>query len=184
VTALADAQVGDLVFCHSEGIVGHGIRLVERFRRDWVPSSLAPSTEAPGDDWNHVAVLMGCNGEAGHPWSWTVGQAEAHGVTVGASLEDIAPGGKYEVVALPTGVDRVRVAAFVKSQVGSRYGFVTIASILITLLTPRFLNVMLPGTWICSAVAGEAMRYGGWLRSWGDIYTVSPAELWMAVHAR
>lgn len=179
--SLADANPGDIVFCHSAGIVGRAIRLAEFFRRDWYESKLGiTATERPGDFWNHVAVLSSVHGMPYDPAHWTVIQAEGKGV-VSATLDTVAPGGRYEIVRLPNGVDATKVIRFMGAQTGSHYGFITIASILVTLLSPRFYNVMLPGTWICSAVAAEAMRYGGWLHNWGDVYQVSPAQTWMAL---
>jgi hypothetical protein len=156
---LEAATAGDLVRCHSKGVVGRGIRWAEwiRWRR--------------GSEWNHFAWLD--HDEAG----WIVGQAEARGVTINSALADVAPGGSYEIVPLPAGVDRAKALEFLRAQVGRRYGFVTIASILLTILGPSFLNVMVPDTWICSAVAAEGLRAGGWIHPWGDIYQVTPAQL-------
>jgi hypothetical protein len=71
---------------------------------------------------------------------------------------------------------------FMRWQIGRSYGFLTIASILATIVVPfRWFNVMLPNTWVCSAVAGEGLRYAGWYHSWPDIYQVSPAELWEGI---
>ena len=159
-------QAGDLVFCHSKGLVGKGIRLAEwiRFRR--------------GDMYNHVAIV-----DTQVPGSddWFVIQAEARGVTNLGRLSSIAPGGDYIVLPLPAGCDASKVIEFASDQVGRSYGFLTIASILVTLLSPKFVNVMLPNTWICSAVSAEALRFGGWYHTWPDIYQVNPAELWEAV---
>ena len=163
VTA-AGASPGDLVFCTSKGIVGRAIRLAERLR--W----------RGGDAYNHVAILLEPVG-----FDWRIIQAEARGVTDTGLLSTVAPGGSYVIVPLPTGVSHDRVLAFARAQVGRRYGFLTIVSVLATVLSPRFVNVMLPDTWICSAVAGESVRFGGWLHSWPDVYQVSPAQLWEAL---
>lgn len=77
--------------------------------------------------------------------------------------------------------DRERTVTFARAQVGHKYGFVTIASIVITLFTPGFINVMLPNVWICSALAAESIRFGNWLHDWPDIYLVTPAQLWCAL---
>lgn len=156
-------QAGDLVFCHSSGIVGRAIRLAERLR--W----------RPGSFYNHVALLSEAVGD-----DWRVIQAEGKGVTDTALLSSVVPGGTYAVFTCPA--DRAKVLEFAHAQVGRRYGFLTIASIVVTLLSPQFLNVMLPDTWICSAVAAESLRAGGWLRNWDDIYQVSPAQLWDTLH--
>lgn len=160
----AEASPGDLVFCHSKGFIGRAIRLAERLR--W----------RGGDAYNHVAVLSEPAG-----FDWRIIQAEAHGVTSNGLLSTVAPGGSYEIIPLPAGISHDRVLAFARAQEGRRYGFLTIASIVVTLLAPRFVNVMLPDTWICSAVVGESIRFGGWLHSWPDVYQVSPAQLWEAL---
>jgi hypothetical protein len=162
-------QAGDLVFCHSKGLVGKGIRLAEwlRFRK--------------GDKWNHVAIIDRPVVDGRPDYDWYVIQAEAHGVTNTGKLSTIAPGGDYIVLPLPRAADAAKVIEFATAQVGRRYGFVTIVSILVTLLSPKFFNVMLPNTWICSAVAAESLRYAGWYHSWDDVYQVNPSEFWESV---
>jgi hypothetical protein len=170
------AEPGDLVFCHSTGIIGKGIRFAERFRRD-----RKDAKEEPGAFWNHVAVLDGCWGkDRSDPAFWTVLEASARGVVV-TSMQSAVGRGSFDVVRLPTAANPRSVVKFMRTQTGSHYGFLTLLSILLTLFTPRFVNIMLPGTWICSAVAGEGMRFAGWLKNWPDIYQVSPAQLWIAV---
>ena len=155
---LATALPGDLIFCRGSGIVSRAIRLAERIR--W----------RAGSKWNHVAVL-----EAKSLAGWTVVQAGGRGVT-STPLSAMAPGGGYVVVPAPE-TCREDVVAFARAQVGSQYGYLTIASIVVTLLSPNFVNVMLPNTWICSALAAESLRAGGWVHNWPDVYQVSPAAL-------
>jgi len=165
---------GDLVFCYGKGAVAWGIRMAERFRRDWRNAS-----EARGDKFDHVAIV-----EAPLPdGDWTLIQALGSGVVADAPGKPsrLSHYDRYSVVACPG--DRSRTVAFARAQIGRPYGFVTIASILVTLLTPYFINVMLPETWICSALAGESIRFGAWLHSWPDIYQVSPAQLWCGLEA-
>ncbi len=164
---LDEAKPGDLVFCHSTGIISRAIRLAERLR--W----------RGGAAYNHVAVL-----DEKRLDGWTVIQAEARGVTRGAKLASVAPGGSYVVLAAPAGTDRTAVLAFARAQVGRRYGFLTIASALVTILLPSFLDVMLPDTWICSALTAESWRCGGWVHNWPDLYQVSPAELLLAAEPK
>ena len=163
----SEFQSGDLVFCHSKGFVGKSIRFIQHLHGD--------------DDWeyNHVALLneKQANGD------WAVIQAEAHGVTSDKLLSSVAPGGFYEVVALPQGVDRDKVLEFARAEVGCEYGFITIASIVFTLWTPNAINVIKGNTWICSALAGEALRAGGWIHKWPDVYQVRPAQLLSALPA-
>ena len=156
---------GDLVFCHSTGIMGKAIRLGEwiRFRK--------------GSAWNHVAVLDRQVDE-----KWYVIQAEAHGVTNDKTLDSIAPGGRYQVVSPPAGCDRTRLLSFAQSQVGSKYGWLSILSLVFDLLTPDwFPAVRRKNTWICSALSMECCRAAGWIHSWNDIYIVTPAQAWLAV---
>ena len=151
-------NAGDLAFFDSPGAISRAIRIAEWFR--W----------RKGDHWNHVAILDEDSD------GWTIIEAEGRGVTRGNKLA-----GNYEIVPLPEGVDPQKVLEFARAQVGRQYGFLTIASIVLTIISPKFINVMLPDTWICSALAAESLRCGGWIHNFGDIYQVSPAELWDAL---
>jgi hypothetical protein len=138
-----------------------------------------------GCRWNHVAVLadpvMIRNAHRKtYVADWTLIQATGKGVVEQGQLCHMD---NYEIVPLPEGVDGAKVIEFARAQVGKKYGFLTILSIVVTLGSPKFVNVMLPNTWICSAVAAESLRYGGWLHNWGDLYQVSPAELYDALYA-
>lgn len=162
-------MAGDVGFCHSPGIVGKAIRWGEwlRFRK--------------GSYYNHTFTLDEWHEENGG--YWTVIQAEAHGVTNTRTIEEATGGGSYIILNKPAGVSTAKQLAFLRAQVGQKYGFFTIGSIITTLLAPKFINVMLPNTWICSAVAAEGMRAGGWLHNWPDIYQVNPAQLFEALSA-
>lgn len=157
---LSTAIAGDLVFCYNTSLVGRAIRLAERLR--W----------RSGSSYNHVAILD--NKTAG---SWTLIEAVGRGVTRGSPLTSSDRKNGYVIVPLPEGTCREDVLAFARAQVGTKYGYLTLVSILVTLFSPKFVNVMLPNTWICSALAGESLRCGGWIHTFGDIYQVSPAEL-------
>lgn len=165
---LANAHPGTLVFCHSKGQIGFGIRLVQRIARD------------PQWETNHVAILDRQD-PAGQ---WYVIQAEARGVTNDKRLDDITPGGYYVLLDPPPGVDVKGMLNFARNQVGTEYGFLTIVSILVTIYIPgHVVNVMLSDTWICSALAAECLRAGGWIHSWPDIYQVRPSQLQEAITA-
>lgn len=150
---------GDLVFCRGTSYVARAIQLVQSWR--------SPKADAR---WNHVAILYEEN-----DGDWTLISAGGHGVKV-AYLSDTAD--TYEIVACPTGAKKV--VEFALSQVGHRYGFLTIASIVLNVITPKRIGLRKPGTWICSALAAGALWYGGWPESewWDDIYQVSPADLY------
>jgi hypothetical protein len=152
------ADPGDIVFMHGSDLVGRAIRLAERIRFH------------SGATYNHVAIL-----DADTAVGWTVIQAGGRGVTRGALL----PADHYMIVTLPPGVDRTDVLAFARAQVGVRYGFIDIASILFNLLTPRAIRIDIrrDGTLICSALGALSLLAGGWLHPIRDYYQCSPAEL-------
>ena len=125
---------------------------------------------------------------------WTVLQAEARGVTgttnTGAShdarpLASVAPDGWVRILRPPTTVNAARTLWFARGEVGADYGFLTVVSTGFDILTPSWfhLPVRRPGTWICSALASEALRYGGWCSRWPDIYQVTPAQAMAALLA-
>lgn len=161
---------GDLVFCNGTGFLSRAIRLAEwlRFRK--------------GSKFNHVAILYKpySSSDGIAAGGWTVIQAEARGVTCTKTLDDLRKKGDTFTV-VHTDCLAEKIVDFAHGEVGRKYGFLTIISVLVSLFTPKFVNVMLPNTWICSALAGEALRAGGWVHSWPDVYQVNPAELWEAL---
>ena len=153
---------GDIVFAHSNGIVGRAIRFAERLR--W----------RKGSHWNHACIISRVD-DKGVAY---VIQADIRGVTE-ALLGSV---GEYTLLEPPC--DRAKVLEFTNKQVGSKYGLLSIVSIIIDILTPEwFPAIRRDDTWICSAVTGEALRYAGWLQPWGDIYTVTPSQLWSALES-
>ena len=74
---------------------------------------------------------------------------------------------------------------FAQAQVAAkaRYSLGSILSIAFDIITPNwFPEVRRDNTWICSALVGEALRFGGWLHCWGSVYCVTPAQLFDALH--
>jgi len=108
-------------------------------------------------------------------------QAEARGVTSVRTLAEVCPGGHYVLVKSPSKVSNARTLAFARNEVGSKYGFFTIASIVLNLLSPEWMTFRWTNSWICSAVSAEALRFGGWLQRWPDIYQVTPQQLYDAL---
>lgn len=171
---LEDVQPGDVGLCHSTGMVGLGIRIVQRLNE---PAEYAT--------YNHAFVFS----QRAAPTSvrageWMVCQAEAKG-TVLSFLNDVAPGGSYVAISadsfetvdnLP--IDRARIVAAAKDRLGMHYGFVEIASILASDLTPRFMHIDFsrPSTLICSAYAARSLEGGGALIR-GNPLVTSPANL-------
>jgi len=160
---------GQIGFCHSTNIFGKAIRFGERLRF------------RHGNFWNHVFIISDEIDSTGEP---LIIQAISKGVDGSRPLSQVAPGGRYQVLELPAGVDAAKVLAFAKSQIGSGYGYVSIASIVLQILMPRWfpmLTVRSRSTWICSALGAESARAGGWVYSWPDIYSVVPSELYAAL---
>ncbi len=107
-------------------------------------------------------------------------QAEMKGVTYDATWEDtLARATASFVVAPPGYVDLRKVVQFGEFYVGTEYGLGTDVGIGIDMVTwnwvPSVRGVRVDSI-ICSALGSEALRYGGWLHHWTDIYTVTPPQ--------
>lgn len=160
-------EAGDIVLCHSKGIIAKAIRFAEKHaggRRN--------------AKWNHVAVL---NYQVGT--EWFIIQAEAKGVTDGRTLYSVAPGGEYEIIGLPEEVDREKFLDFARSQVGDSYGFLTILSCALDMYLPAAICLRKSKTWICSGLVAGALWFAGFkpAQKWPDLYTVTPSEIAQAV---
>ena len=160
----ATPKPGSIGVAHTPGAMGLLIRVGEaiRFHR--------------GSNWNHAFIVSDQVNENGSPY---IIQAQIRGVTDSMALEELP--GTYKILPMPKGVNRARVLQFAKAQVGIRYGILTIASIAIDILTWNWFPSFRAGrkqSWICSALAFESLRFGGYLRNVVDIYEVTPAELY------
>lgn len=160
---------GDLVVCHSKGIIGAGIRWSQRHMGDNQYST-----------WNHVAIVDRIyNSYDDETPQCLVIQAEAKGVTDNHSLDSIAPGGKYEIIPLPVQVDRSKFLEFVRFQVGEKYGYLSILSCALDMFLPESICLRKSSTWICSGLVAAGLMYAGFkpALAWPDLYTVVPAEI-------
>jgi len=157
-------QTGDLVFCHTTGLIGRAIRVAQYFDGDGKFSK-----------WNHVAILDRQDSDG----KWFVIQAEPKGVTDDKYLDDVAPGGNYEIVPLPQGCDRSKFLEFARFQVGFSYGFITIFSCAIDILLPNSICLRKANSWICSGLAAGSLWFAGFepAKSWPDLYTRTPAQI-------
>jgi hypothetical protein len=161
---------GDIVVCHSQGFIGAAIRTGERLR--------SPSKDA---FWNHCAIVV--EPVDGIP---RVVQAVGAGVEYGW-LKDLGYGDDVHVLAhkdfpalTDAGIDPRSVVAAAHSLVGTHYGFLTILSIALNLLTPkwiRFPSFRRSNTFICSAAASWCLLAGGGNIQTYDIYSVMPSEV-------
>lgn len=166
---MSQPSPGSIGFCHSTNIISRAIRLGERLRF------------RKGDFWNHAFIISDEVGDNGEP---LIIQAIAKGVDGSRPLSTVAPGGKYEVVALPDGVDGKKVVEFAKAQIGDAYGYLSIFSTALKIIMPRWLPlpyIRTASSWYCSALAAESARAGGWLHKWPDVYDVVPSELYAAL---
>ena len=111
-------EAGQIGFAHTKGVMGKLIRLGE-----WV-------SFRKGDQWNHAFVIDRV--ENGTPY---VLQATLKGVTNTATLDEVAPGGKYVVIPAPEVVMPREMLYFARKQVGLRYGYWTIIAITIDIVT-------------------------------------------------
>ena len=160
-------QAGDIGFAHSDGIIGKAIRLGEAMR--------GSKNDAR---WNHAFVLYKMTDDG---TDWYIIQAEAKGVTCDKLLSQVAGlTGHYEIIPLDSRTDRASLLSFAHSQVGSKYGYVSIASCVFDILLPDSICLRKSGTWICSGLVMAALTYGTtpgiseYVKK--DIYTTTPAE--------
>ena len=156
-------KAGDLVLCHSTGILGRAIRIAEKRLQN-----------SQFSEWNHIAILdREVDGE------WYVIQAEAHGVTNDKKLSSVAPGGRYEVIPLPAGVNVDKVLTFARAQVGDAYSWLSILSCAFDMWLPQAICFRRGDTWICSGLAAAALWFGGFEKMvhLNDVYTCTPAEI-------
>jgi hypothetical protein len=158
---------GDLVLCHSKGLIGAGIR--------WAQRSMRHDPTKTWWQYNHVAVL---NADMGNG-DWTIYQAEARGVTDYRLLSTVAPGGCYKVIPLPDHVDRGLFIKFLSEQVDKHYGYLSILSCFVDMILPDKVCLRRSDTWICSGLVAGALWFGGFKGAfaWPDLYTVTPAEI-------
>jgi hypothetical protein len=153
-------QPGDIGFAHNRGIMGKLIRVGE-----WL--------QLRNSEWNHAFVVSRV--VDGVPF---IIQATLKGV-IESPLRTVAPGGSEITFAPPAGVDRDKVVAFAQSQLGNEYGVLTIAAIAIDIVSWNWVPSLRGArkqSWICSGLTCEALRFGGWLHDWIDIYDVTPQQ--------
>ena len=152
-------QPGDIGFSRTTTISGRLIRLGE-----WLKGRRA--------EYNHAFVVDRIQNGVVY-----IIQAKFHGVTDSMDLRDLP--GTYMIMAPPSEVDRDKLLAFVRAQVGAKYSFLTILSIAFDILTwnwvPSVMNSY-RASWICSGLVCEGLRYGGWLHPWINLYCVTPQQ--------
>lgn len=101
-------------------------------------------------------------------------EALGRGVTAGNISK--STGSDYVYVRIEaTDPDRAEMAAFAHEQIGWQYGVLTIASIVLSLLTTARLRFGLLGTEICSGLVARMLERGTYI--WVDPASIMPADL-------
>lgn len=182
---MSDLTPGDILLTRATGVVPALIRFGERVRyQGWwraVGHLLQKAVgvaqpDGPGDPWyvSHAAVFVG-DGQ--------LIEALAHGLT----LTPLSRYTGHETVTVPlaalvpdvTGADRTRAVRFAHTQLErhDRYGWLSIASIILQLVTPARLDVSWDGALICSAFAAQCLEHAGVTLPTRSSLTTMPADL-------
>ena len=157
-----EIKPGYIGFSRTTGLLGKLIQTGEKWKF--------------GDgEYNHAFVVVSLGSNYNDVW---IVQATLKGVIL-SRLEDLFPTtSEILIVPPPKGTDLYKVVDFANAQIGAPYGLLSDICIGVDILTPVwFWSVRRNGTWICSALAAEALRYGGMLENWPDIYGVTPTQL-------
>lgn len=177
---------GDLLLTRSHGTIGSLIRFGERIRyHGWwnalrhgaahlVGAAAEPELDDPA--WcNHVAVYVG---------DGMLIEALAAGLTL-TRADKYAPG-DYRIARLEAAdravgpFERQNAVAYARAQLArhSRYGWLSIASIVLQLLTPLRLDVSWDGAVICSAFAAQCWEHAGIILPTRSALTTMPSDFW------
>lgn len=164
---IGELRVGDVGFARTKGIMGRLIRAGE-----WLKFRIC--------DFNHTFVVVGTGETAEDTW---IVQAELRGVSLRRLSEILPAAEEIWYVSPPKEANPLKVAEFSLRQLGAPYGLLTIGCISIDILTPDwFISFRRNGSWICSALTAESLRYAGWLADFDDIYIITPTGLWKALN--
>ena len=169
-----EAHPGDAVFCSGGGFVDRAIQLGQKLRR-----------LGSYGKWNHVAWLDSPVLDAdGKVVDWVLGQALSNGVQIGQLLSvrgsgvEIVPLDAFPTIIPGAKLDRATHLATLRAEVGVKYGWLTIASIVVTILTPKWVrfDFRRDNTFICSGLFSWGLHSAGGLVT-NDIYQRLPGEV-------
>ena len=175
---------GDVILVRSHGPIGSLIRFGERVRYlGWLVALLwlvkcilrIARPDEPTDPWwvSHAAVCVG-DGlvEAQAAGLQAVPLSKYDGAeTVVVRLADLRPD--------VTTADRSRLVLFARAQLAlhGRYGWLSIGSIVLQLITPLRLDVSWDSALTCSAFAAQCLEHAGVLLATRSSLTTMPADL-------
>lgn len=154
---------GDLMFVHRHGPVAWIIQIGQ---------SIRPSLR-PWRRLTHVAVILDPS---------TVIEARAHGV-VRRPLSEYAARDRIIVHTRLTSIDQAQAIAYVRAQLGERYGVLTFLGTGLRMLTPgRGLWFGGDATQICSGLAATMLERGWFVFPGVVAASMCPAELARSLH--
>ena len=156
------AQPGDFLLTHSTGLYGILIRFGEGLRY-W-------GKDAIYAHWSHAAIFADDHGNIIEALG---GGVQKRNVTVYKDTE-------YVVVHLPddTGTtDREQAVEFARHCLHDSYGWLTILSIGITLITGSGINFSIDGQQICSALVARCIERIGEIFTENEPWHLMPADL-------
>jgi len=146
---------GDFLLTHSAGVVPAAIRLGEALRCHGRRKVYA--------HWSHAALVTGADG--------SLIEAGGHGVGRG-NVSEYTPTEYHLVHIDATDADRVEMVDFAIACVGKPYGFVTIACIIMRIVTGLRWTFGVDGTYICSGLVAHALGRGTF------IFAKDPDGMW------
>jgi len=154
-------QPGDFIVTHGKGFFDQLIRFGETLRVSAADRQYAY--------WNHAALITSPDG--------SLIQAMAQGVERG-SLSDYAASDYYLVRIEASDEDRAEVVAFGEWALDahSKYGFLTLVSIALTIITGWKLTFFVDGSFICSGLVARAQERTTALFPHDPVH-ITPAEL-------
>jgi len=162
----SEIRIGDTGYAKTDGQVGRLIRIGERIKFHHATYNHVFTVVREGDTYETI---------------WVVQATPKKGIILSRFSEISNYAQIVTVLPPPEGCNGTNVAIFANKQLGDPYGLLTIACIAIDVLTPEwFVAFRRPGSWICSALGGEALRFGGFYLDCGDIYTITPQQLFDA----
>jgi hypothetical protein len=159
--AAISPQPGDFIVTHGKGLFDQLIRFGETLRVSAADRKYAY--------WNHAALITSPDGN--------LIQAMAQGVERG-NLSDYAVSDYYLVRIRASDEDRAEVVAFGEWALNahSKYGFLTLISIALTIITGCKLTFFIDGSFICSGLVARAQERTTALFSHDPVH-ITPAEL-------
>jgi hypothetical protein len=156
------AWPGDFALTHSSGVFGTLIRFGQRLRY-WGKNKIFAH-------WSHAAIFVNDDGD--------IIEALGGGVqkrNISAYLKT-----EYVVVHLPqstANLDRSQSVEFAQHCLHEEYGWLTIVSIAITLVSGTKLNFVVDGQQICSALVARCLERIGEIFTENEPWHLMPADL-------